>query len=225
MNKRILEWPNPILKKVSSPIDLQDSSSQKVIEDLLDTFRVVQGYGLAAPQIGYSKRALVVSPRALGMDSGEEQLLMINPVIKTSGDVVNSQEACFSVPDISVSVKRNAICNVSFSDLQGEHHEIELKGLPAFCVQHEVDHLDGKVTLDRISQMARHHHLKRRKKARDERLKIERELRREFESDHDIYANGAEERPKRKSKLSKEKKRAQRLARKKNYKSKKKRKK
>tara|TARA_B100000683_G_C12452084_1_gene540519 strand:- start:645 stop:1322 length:678 start_codon:yes stop_codon:yes gene_type:complete len=225
MNKKILEWPNSILRKKASPIDLQDASSKKVIEDLLDTFRVVQGYGLAAPQIGYSKRALVVSPMALGMSSGEEQLLMINPVIKTFGDIVRSQEACFSVPEISVTVKRSSKCEVSFLDAGGTSHKLELEGLPAFCVQHEVDHLDGKVTLDKVSQMARHHHLKRRKKQREARLKIERELRQEFENDHDIYANGAEGRPKRKSKLSKDKKRAQRLARKLNYKSKKKRRK
>tara|TARA_Y100001970_G_C13998770_1_gene732224 strand:+ start:166 stop:834 length:669 start_codon:yes stop_codon:yes gene_type:complete len=221
MNKKILEWPAPVLKKVSPPAVIGDSFTKKVVEDLTDTFRVVQGYGLAAPQIGYSTRAFIVSPRALGIGD-EEQLLMINPTLSDMGDMARSSEACFSVPDLTATVNRHSSCVVKFQNESGEHHEMQLEGLAAFCVQHELDHLDGKTMLEKVGRMTRSHLLKKRRKLHQERARLEEEYRREFEEDANIYLQDSDTRPKRVSKTSKAKKRMQRLSRKLNQKKKKK---
>jgi len=221
MNKEILEWPHPILKKPSSSAIIGNELTKKVIEDLTDTFKVVQGYGLAAPQIGHSIRALVVSPRALGIND-EEQLLMINPTLDNLGELTPSREACFSVPEISATVKRHQSCTVNFQDAGGLSHSLELEDLPAFCVQHEIDHLDGKTILDKVGRMSRSILLKKRRKIQDEKLRLEEEYRKEFEEDQNLYLSDEPSRPKRTSKTSKAKKRMQRLSRKLNQKKRKK---
>lgn len=220
MNRKILEWPHAILKKSAPSAVIGDSFTTKVIEDLTDTFRIVQGYGLAAPQIGHSTRIFVISPRALGI-SDEEQLLMINPRISDLGKIIISREACFSVPDMSANIKRHATCKVDFQDQNGEAQTMELEELPAFCIQHELDHLDGKTMLEKMGRMSRSLHLKKRKKMQDEKDRLEREYRKEFEADANIYMTDDDGNPKRISKTSKTKKRMQRLSRKLNQKKRK----
>ena len=221
MNKKILEWPHPILKKPSPKAVIGNELTKNAVEDLIDTFRVVQGYGLAAPQIGHSIRALVISPRALGIDD-KEQLLMINPTLDDLGELTPSREACFSVPEISATVKRHKSCTVNFQDVEGLAHSLNLEDLPAFCVQHEIDHLDGKTMLDKVGRMSRSILLKKRRKIQDEKLRLEEEYRKEFEEDQNLYLTDSDGRPKRTSKTSKAKKRMQRLSRKLNQKKKKK---
>lgn len=221
MNKKILEWPHATLKKTAPPAIIGDSFTKQVIDDLTDTFRVVQGYGLAAPQIGHSARIFVISPRALGL-SEEEQLVMINPEISGLGELTLSREACFSLPDISTSVKRHSTCTVSFQDLAGDTTSLDLEDVSAFCVQHELDHLNGKTMLDKIGRMSRSIILKKRRKLQEEKERLEREYRREFEEDANIYMSDEDARPKRVSKTSKTKKRMQRLSRKQNQKKRKK---
>ena len=150
MNKQILEWPNPALREKCKDAVIGSAELSKVLEDLVDTFSIVEGYGLAAPQIGHSLRALVVNPRALGMkDTEKDFLVMVNPIVEKVGAEVISNEACFSVPDISLSVSRHNACNVSYVNEGGIQQVASFEGLPAFCVQHEVDHLDGITMFDR----------------------------------------------------------------------------
>ncbi len=216
MNKQILEWPNPILREKCREAVLGSPELSSVLEDLTDTFSIVEGYGLAAPQIGHSLRAIVINTRALGMlDENKDFVVMINPVVKNMGEIVISNEACFSVPDISISIKRNIACDVSYIDESGVEQEMSLDGLPSFCIQHEVDHLDGITIMDKVSRMQRSIVLKKKKKRDIENKKQEKEMRLEFEKDHQIYTLGEQaDTPVRVSKTSKKKKKAQRKARK-----------
>jgi len=216
MNKQILEWPHVALREKCKDAVIGSPELSSVVKDLVDTFSIVEGYGLAAPQIGYSLRAMVINPRALGMlDEERDLIVMVNPVIEKTGETVISNEACFSVPDVSINVKRHTSCNVSYIDEDGEDCSMTIAGLPSFCIQHEVDHLDGITIMDKISRMQRSIALKKKKKRAIEVKKIEKELKLEFERDHQIYTYGeAEPGLVRVSKTSKKKKKAQRKARK-----------
>ena len=148
--RTILTHPQ-FLRKKSAPFSVRAEWKQQDhedIADLKDTFSVLQGYGLAAPQIGISKRVVIISLSALGL--GEGDLVMINPEMQTSGDEQRNQESCFSVPHISAYVRRPLNCSIKFTTESGEQSTLDLSGFPAACLQHEIDHLDGKVYLDRI---------------------------------------------------------------------------
>jgi len=150
--------------------------------DLRDTFSVLQGYGLAAPQIGISKRAVIVNLSALGL--GEGDLVMINPEIETSGDEQRNQESCFSVPYISAHVRRPLNCNIRYMTEKGEQSVIDLSGFPAACLQHEIDHLDGKVYLDRIGSAWRNILKNKIKKIDKKKKAAAQAIKEEFEREH-----------------------------------------
>lgn len=187
MFRKVLEWPNSSLKIKSTPLLREDPSAW--IDDLRDTFNVTGGLGLAAPQIGITRRVIVVNPTYLDI-SQDEMLLMINPVLELSGEVYKNDEGCFSVPYVAGSVPRYSQCKVVFYNEQWEEQWLNLRGLAAACVQHEVDHLDGILYLDRMRRLSRQFLIKKIKKQMKKIADIERATKEEFDRDHEELLAG-----------------------------------
>jgi peptide deformylase len=183
--KPVLELPKALqqLRKRSLPIDIDSAVASHIITDMHDTFRVLEGYGLAAPQIGIKYRVIIISPRSLGIND-DESLLMLNPVLTVSGDKQIVVEACFSVPHVSSNVERFSECTVSYISEQGQEQTLELTGFPAACLQHEVDHLDGILYVDRMSRLKRSLLLKKIGKIKKRENKLAKDKVREFMEDH-----------------------------------------
>ena len=154
--RSILLYPDPILKQVSEPIAAVDESVVSVIQDLVDTM-VGSGHsvGIAAPQIGELCRVLVVdvSKSKLGKDSNHGRLEMINPeIIEKSGSKM-MREGCMSVPDYTGNVTRAEHIVIEYTDRTAQLRVIETSGFEAIAIQHELDHLDGLLFLDRVSSL------------------------------------------------------------------------
>ena len=181
MFRKVLEWPDSALKNKSAPFTREDPTSW--IDDLRDSFTVTGGLGLAAPQIGIFRRAIVVNPSHLNI-SDDEMLLMINPRLELSGETYKNNEGCFSVPYAAGNVPRHSHCKVVFYNEDWEEQWLNLQGLAAACVQHEVDHLDGILYLDRMGRMSRQLLIKKIKKQKKKLADLERAAQEEFDKDH-----------------------------------------
>ena len=162
--RRIIEYPDRSLKNVSVDFDLTKDDDRHVLEDLKDTFNVVAGYGLSAPQIGFSLRVIVINANLLGAGD-EAALLMINPKIVQKESSSLFEEACFSMPGLGLKITRAHKVTVEWLSEDGESQSRDFTGYAAACVQHEIDHLDGVLMLDRISQLRKSLILKKIKKA------------------------------------------------------------
>jgi peptide deformylase len=154
--RTILVYPDPTLKQVSKPVKEVDDSVVEVIQDLVDTM-VDAGHsvGVAAPQIGVLRRVVVVdvSKSKLGKDNNHGLLEMVNPeIIEKSGSKM-MREGCMSVPDYTGNVTRAESIVVEFTDRSGRLRFIETSGFEAVAIQHELDHLDGLLFLDRVSSL------------------------------------------------------------------------
>jgi peptide deformylase len=152
----ILVYPDPILKQVAKPVETTDTSIDQLLQDLVDTM-VESGHsvGVAATQIGDLRRAVVVdvSKSKLGKENNHGLLEMVNPeIIENSGEKV-MREGCMSVPDYTGNVTRAEHIVVEFTDREGSERVIEASGFEAVAIQHELDHLDGLLFLDRVSSL------------------------------------------------------------------------
>ena len=136
---------DPILRKRCKDIERPSARDKKFLDDMLETMYAYQGVGLAAPQVGSTKRMIVV-------DAGEGPLRLINPrIVKRSGRTEVMEEGCLSLPKISVKVKRKTGVIVSALDENGKQMTCAANGLLARVLQHEIDHLDGKLIIDYLS--------------------------------------------------------------------------
>jgi peptide deformylase len=147
----ILEYPDPRLRTVAQPVDEVDDALRQLIDDMLETMYASQGIGLAATQVNVHKRLLV-------LDVSEDQdqpLALINPEIVAREEVCTTQEGCLSVPGIFDDVERAQRIRVRALDRHGEPFEIDAEGLLAVCIQHEMDHLEGKLFVDYLSELKR----------------------------------------------------------------------
>ena len=150
----ILVAPHPVLKKVAEPVETVDDEIRQILDDMVETMYDAPGIGLAAPQVGISKRMLVVD--VSGRDEDPQPMKIINPEILTESDELSSyDEGCLSFPEQFAEVKRPAVVTLRYLDENGTQHEIQADGLLATCVQHEIDHLDGIVFVDHISSLKR----------------------------------------------------------------------
>lgn len=152
----ILLYPDPILKQVAAPVDQLEAPIVAIIQDLVDTM-VDSGHsvGVAAPQIGKLWRIVVVdvSQSKLGKDNNHGLLEMVNPdIIEKSGSKM-MREGCMSVPDYTGNVTRAEQIVVEFADRSGQLRVIQASGFEAVAIQHEIDHLDGLLFLDRVSSL------------------------------------------------------------------------
>ena len=167
--KDILIHPDPRLKTVADPVAEIDSAVRKLADDMLETMYDAPGIGLAAPQIGVLKRLLVMDcVKEEGADP--RPMALINPEITwTSEETSSYEEGCLSIPDQYAEVERPAEVEVSWLDLDGKAQSERFDGLWATCVQHEIDHLNGKLFIDRLSPLRRRRLLERHRKSQRQR--------------------------------------------------------
>lgn len=152
----ILLYPDPILKSVCTPVDHLDADVDTLVQDLIDTMLAAgHSVGVAAPQIGSTLRVVVVdvSHSKLGRDNNHGLLVMINPEILERDGQETMREGCMSVPDYTGNVTRAAEIVVQFLDREGSERVIRAFGFEAIAIQHELDHLDGLLFLDRVSSL------------------------------------------------------------------------
>ena len=160
--QQIVQYGDPGLRKVTSRVLKFDKSLRKLIEDMFETMYASDGVGLAAPQIGVSKRVLVVdvdypSKRYIDEQTKKEvasynPMVLINPIlIQKEGQIV-SKEGCLSFPNVIINVIRSEEITAKYQDLLGKERLITTKGdLLCRCIQHEIDHLDGKLFIDKAA--------------------------------------------------------------------------
>tara|TARA_Y100000591_G_C21760399_1_gene659796 strand:- start:561 stop:1085 length:525 start_codon:yes stop_codon:yes gene_type:complete len=152
--REIITVPDEILKKTSLPIEKVGINEKKLVNDLFETMYNSNGIGLAAVQVGILKRVLVVD-----VSSKEEEkkpLCFINPIIKKlSDDMSVYEEGCLSIPETFIEIQRPKICEIEFVDINGNIKTKKLDGLLSTCVQHEINHLDGKLIIDHLSKLKR----------------------------------------------------------------------
>ncbi len=147
----ILHFPDPRLRTKATPVERVDDDLRRLIDDMFETMYEAPGIGLAATQINVHKRLLVVDVS----EEKEQPLVFINPEIISRDGVEEMEEGCLSVPGIYDKVQRAERVRVRALDRHGETFEMDLDGLLAVCVQHEIDHLDGKLFVDYLSNLKR----------------------------------------------------------------------
>ena len=147
----ILEFPDPRLRTRASPVETVDGGLKSLIDDLFETMYEAPGIGLAATQVNVHKRVLVVD---ISTDKSEPYAL-INPVILEKDGVTATEEGCLSVPGYYEEVERAEHIRVKCINRNGDDVEMEAEGLLAVCIQHEMDHLDGKLFVDYLSEAKR----------------------------------------------------------------------
>ena len=151
--QNIICYPHPILKRMARPIETIDAEILTLVADLIDTMRAGPGsVGVAAPQIGVSLRACVVdvSNSKLGRENNHGLMVMLNPEILEREGAAVMREGCMSVPDYTGDVERATRVVVGYRDGTGREQRVEATGFEAVAIQHEMDHLDGVLFLDRI---------------------------------------------------------------------------
>src|SRR5690242_3235605 len=172
----ILEVPDPRLRDVAKPIATVDDDIRSLAADMLETMYAANGIGLAAIQLGIDKRILVIDLQERVSEDEEKEgegepirdpHVVINPeLLWVSDELSVYNEGCLSIPEQYAEVERPARCRIRWLDEQGEHHEQELDGLMATCMQHEIDHLNGVLFIDHISRLKRNMIVKKLDKMR-----------------------------------------------------------
>tara|TARA_B100000989_G_scaffold288729_1_gene259737 strand:+ start:1058 stop:1582 length:525 start_codon:yes stop_codon:yes gene_type:complete len=152
--KNIITVPDLILKKISEPIEKIGINEKELINDLFKTMYNSKGIGLAAVQVGILKRILVID--VSNKDEEKEPICFINPIIKkVSEETSIYEEGCLSIPDTFIEIERPKICEVEYIDLDGKKKYLKCDGLLSTCLQHEINHLDGKLIIDHLSKLKR----------------------------------------------------------------------
>lgn len=159
---KILEFPDPRLRKTAAPVQVIDDSLRRVIDDLFETMYAAPGIGLAATQVDLHKRLLVAD---VSVEKDEPHAL-INPEILEKDGLTVTEEGCLSVPGYYEEVERAEHIRVRYLDRDGNPVEEDMEGLLAVCVQHEMDHLQGKLFVDYLSEAKRQRIRKRLEKDR-----------------------------------------------------------
>ena len=162
--REVVKFPDPRLKQVSKPITKVDDELRELARDMIDVMYDEPGIGLAAPQVGASVRMFVIDTEWSDEEVGKNPTVVLNPEISDREGSVTWDEGCLSVPDYSANVDRDARITLRGTDLDGNPIEERVEGLRAVCIQHEVDHLDGILFIDRISRLKRGMYVKKRKK-------------------------------------------------------------
>lgn len=162
--REIVKFPDPRLKEVAKPVVEVDEALRELARDMIEVMYDEPGIGLAAPQVGASVRMFVIDTEWSDDEVGQNPTVVLNPEISDRADKITWEEGCLSVPDYSANVERDAIITLRGFDLDGNPIEERAEGLRAVCIQHEVDHLDGILFIDRISRLKRSLYVKKRKK-------------------------------------------------------------
>jgi peptide deformylase len=154
MIRPILQLPDPVLRKVSSPVEKIDGEIKKLIEDMFETMYDAPGVGLAAIQIGVAKRVVTID--ATRGEEDKKPMVFINPeIVSASEEKDSKEEGCLSITEFYEEVERPSEVKVRYMDEKGKTHEIEADGLLARALQHEIDHLNGVLFIDHLSKLKR----------------------------------------------------------------------
>ena len=150
--KTILTEPNKILRQISQPVEHVGENEQRLMDDMLETMYAAKGIGLAAIQIGFPKRIIVMD---LAKDQTEKNpMYFINPIILNKATEQSTyEEGCLSVPDQFAEIDRPNKCEVEYLDYNGKKKLLKADGLLATCIQHEIDHLEGILFIDYLSKL------------------------------------------------------------------------
>ena len=149
---KIIEYPDPLLRRQASPVTQFDANLAALTDDLIQTLNATPGIGLSAPQVARSLQLMVMD---LSDDKNTPEVL-VNPQILNKAGLAIADESCLSIPGVTAKVMRANIIRVRAQDLTGEIIEREFDGMHAICVQHEIDHLQGKLFIDRLSRFRRY---------------------------------------------------------------------
>ncbi|MBT8122891.1 MAG: peptide deformylase [Gammaproteobacteria bacterium] len=147
----ILHFPDPRLREIAQPVEHVDDGVRQIIDDMFETMYAAPGIGLAATQVNVAKRIIVIDVS----EEKDQPLCLINPEILDLEGIEEMEEGCLSVPGVYERVQRADRVRVSALDRAGQKVEIQADGLLAVCIQHEIDHLDGKLFVDYLSQLKR----------------------------------------------------------------------
>lgn len=147
----VLRFPDERLRNVAKPVEVVDDSIRKLIDDMFETMKQEQGIGLASIQVNVPKRVVVIDVSA----EQDQPIALVNPEIVARNGSVVSEEGCLSVPNNYAKVDRAETVTVRALDRDGNEFTIDADGMLAICIQHELDHLDGKLFIDYLSPLKR----------------------------------------------------------------------
>lgn len=173
MEREVVIYPADVLKQRAEEVKEFGQEIRDLVRDMFDTMYRKGGVGLAANQVGVLKRVVVIDLHSKTEKQGKEQIILINPEIVVQEGEIVKEEGCLSLPGLYKKVKRAAYVKVKAQNMEGEEFEIEGEGLLARAFQHEIDHLDGVVFIDRLSPLQRRLALEKYRKLRK---KYEREM-------------------------------------------------
>jgi peptide deformylase len=150
----IITIPDPVLRKISEPVERVDAATLKLMDDMLDTMYAAPGIGLAAIQVGVPRRIVVID--TADEDEPKTPLCLINPeIVKLGAKTRLYEEGCLSIPDVRVEIERPDTVTVRYIDRDGKQQELAADGLLATALQHELDHLDGHLIIDFLTRLKR----------------------------------------------------------------------
>ncbi len=152
--KKIIKVPDETLRKISQPIETVGDNEKKLINDLFDTMYENKGIGLAAIQVGIPKRIIVLD---VSKDKEKKDpKCFINPVVRKLSDEKSTyEEGCLSLPETFIEIERPKLCWIEYIDIDGKKKEIKCDNLLSTCIQHEINHLDGRLIIDFLSKLKR----------------------------------------------------------------------
>jgi len=162
--REVLQFPDKRLRRISRPVEKITDEIRALARDMCDVMYDEPGIGLAAPQVGEAVRLVVVDTEWTQEDAERNPLILVNPELSEPEGKVVWTEGCLSVPDFEADVERAERIRLRALDLEGAPIDIVAEGLQAVCFQHEVDHLDGILFIDRISRLKRSRYVHKRKK-------------------------------------------------------------
>lgn len=162
----ILHFPDPYLRRLATPVTEVDNDIRRLVDDMFETMYAAPGIGLAAVQVNVLKRAIVIDIS----EDKNQPLCLINPEILECHGEEKMEEGCLSVPGIYEPVSRAEAIKVRYLDRDGNRIELETENLLAVCIQHEIDHLDGKLFVDYLSELKRKRIHKKMEKLRQHTL-------------------------------------------------------
>ena len=156
----IITLPDPLLRGESAPVERVDDELRKLMDDMLEAMYEAPGLGLAGVQVAVPRRLLVMDVADAEAEEGEEPernpICMVNPeILERSDEMRAHEEGCLSIPEVFAEIERPASCRVRYIDREGEIREMVCEGLLSTVVQHEIDHLNGKLFIDYLSRLKR----------------------------------------------------------------------